>query len=184
MKSLPDFDPTQQITGCDGDSSHAVDAPRKKICLIFLAILLATGACDNAMAGIGISYEQATQYLDSDFKMQKSSPVNGRDRYMSMSTSDLAILEIIGQKHDITQASLTIGIPNDVPAVLTRHSAMLLRFLKNTVPDWAGSSEWAVNTIQKVANGGDEATTIKGRKAITMKFIKPLGMLIVTVKEK
>lgn len=34
LKSLPDFDPTQQVMGCDGNSGLAVDEPRKKICLI------------------------------------------------------------------------------------------------------------------------------------------------------
>lgn len=34
LNSLPDFSPTQQVTGCDGNSGLAVDEPRKKICLI------------------------------------------------------------------------------------------------------------------------------------------------------
>jgi len=34
LKSLPDFNPTQQVMGCDGNSGLAVDEPRKKICLI------------------------------------------------------------------------------------------------------------------------------------------------------
>lgn len=34
LKSLPDFNPTQQVMGCDGESGLAVDEPRKKICLI------------------------------------------------------------------------------------------------------------------------------------------------------
>ena len=34
LKSLPDFHPTQQIMGCDGNSGLAVDEQRKKLCLI------------------------------------------------------------------------------------------------------------------------------------------------------
>jgi hypothetical protein len=34
LKSLPDFNPTQQIMGCDGNSGLAVDESRKNICLI------------------------------------------------------------------------------------------------------------------------------------------------------
>jgi len=34
LKSLPDFNPTQQVMGCDGNSGLAVDEPQKKICLI------------------------------------------------------------------------------------------------------------------------------------------------------
>lgn len=34
LKSLPDFNPTQQIMGCDGNSGLAVDERRKKLCLI------------------------------------------------------------------------------------------------------------------------------------------------------
>ena len=34
LTALPDFSPTQQVMGCDGNSGLAVDEPRKKICLI------------------------------------------------------------------------------------------------------------------------------------------------------
>lgn len=34
LKSLPDFNPTQQVMGCDGNSGLAVDETRRKICLI------------------------------------------------------------------------------------------------------------------------------------------------------
>jgi hypothetical protein len=34
LKSLPDFNPTQQLMGCDGRSGLGVDESRKKICLI------------------------------------------------------------------------------------------------------------------------------------------------------
>lgn len=34
LNALPDFHPTQQVMGCDGNSGIAVDEPRKKICLI------------------------------------------------------------------------------------------------------------------------------------------------------
>lgn len=34
LSDLPDFTPTQQVMGCDGNSGLAVDEPRKKICLI------------------------------------------------------------------------------------------------------------------------------------------------------
>lgn len=34
LKALPDFSPTQQIIGCDGNSGIAIDESQKKICLI------------------------------------------------------------------------------------------------------------------------------------------------------
>ncbi len=34
LNALPDFSPTQQVMGCDGNSGLAVDEPRKRICLI------------------------------------------------------------------------------------------------------------------------------------------------------
>src|SRR3954466_12058153 len=141
-----------------------------KIKTIMLVILLAAGVSNDAIAGIGITYEQAMRYFGDDFRMSKSTPVDGRDRYMGTSKNGMAVLEIIGQRNDLSQASLIVGLPNDSPAIVVHNAAMLLRFLKNTVPGWAGSSAWATSTLKKIAKSDGKVSIVKGGIIITMQY--------------
>jgi hypothetical protein len=76
-----------------------------------------------------------------------------------------------------------IGIPNDSPATVARNIAILLRFLKNAVPEWKDSADWINKAIEKSAKGKEEKFSIvKGKKHITTEFLKQLGMVITTVK--
>jgi len=79
---------------------------------------------------IGISYNQIMEYLDQYISMSKSTDVRGQQRYMGQTSDNLAMLEIIGNKKNVSQATLMIGIPNDAPQIVLRNTAMLLRFGK------------------------------------------------------
>ena len=135
---------------------------------------------------IGISYYQVMEYLSKFFLMEKSTPVRGQERYMGQTPDSLAILEIIGNKNNISQATIMIGIPNDVPDKLVRNTIFAIRFLENTVPEWTNSNEWITANAKRVADipGVSDAKVVKGNKLITMTFLKPLGMLTLTVKHK
>ena len=135
---------------------------------------------------IGISYYQVMEYLSKFFLMEKSTPVRGQERYMGQTPDSLAILEIIGNKNNISQATIMIGIPNDVPDKLVRNTIFVIRFLENTVPEWTNSNEWITANAKRVADiqGVSDAKVVKGNKLITMTFLKPLGMLTLTVKHK
>ncbi len=134
---------------------------------------------------LGVSYEQMMNYLSNFFTMDKSTPVDGKDRYMGQTSNGLAMLEIIGDKDDIYQSSLMLSIPSDSPDTIIENSAILLRFLKNIVPEWEGSSEWAVNSMEEITGSlSDKKETIQGNKKIEMSIMRDFGMMIVTVKHK
>jgi len=135
---------------------------------------------------IGISYDEVMEYLSNFFSMEKATLVHGQERYMGQTSDSLAVLEIIGNKDNISQATLMIGVPSDAPRILVRNTAMLLRFLENTVPEWTNSSEWATAAMKRVTNipGVSDVKVVKGNKLITMTFLKPVGMLSLTVKHK
>lgn len=135
---------------------------------------------------INISYEQVMEYLSDFLIMEKSTPVRGQDRYTGQTADSLAVLEIIGNKNNISEATILIGIPNDAPDKLVRNTILAMRFLKNTVPEWANSAEWITANAKRVADipGASDVKVVKGDKLITMTFLKPLGMLTLTVKHK
>ncbi len=135
---------------------------------------------------MGISYYQVMEYLSDFFLMEKSTPVDGQDRYMGQTADNLAVLEIIGNKNNISQATLMIGIPNDAPDKLVRNTILAIRFLENTVSEWTNSNEWITANAKRVADipGVSDVEVVKGNKLITMTFLKPFGMLTLTVKHK
>jgi hypothetical protein len=153
---------------------------------ILVLMLILGWATQGLSAGlkIGLSYGEITNYLSSIVTLQRSSPVDGQPRYMGMSADKLSMMEVIGDKSDITQATLGVGVPNDSPSILARNSAMMLRFVKNAAPGWSGSTDWTVAALRKAAATGNPVETTYRSRRITMTFIKPLGMVMVTVKHK
>ncbi len=133
---------------------------------------------------IGISYNQIMEYLDQYISMSKSSDVRSQPRYMGQTSDDLAILEIIGNKKDVSQATLMIGIPNDAPKILVRNTAILLRFMENVAPEWKLGSDWATSALERVSSTGEPEEIIRGSKSIKLSLIKVLGIVSVTVKHK
>ena len=134
---------------------------------------------------LGVSYDQMMNYLSNFFTMEKSTSVRGEDRYMSQTSSGLATLEIIGDKNNISQTSLMMGIPSDSPSAIIENSAILVRFLKNVVPEWEGSSDWATASMEKIAgSASDEEEKIYGDKKIKMSIIEEWGIITVTVKHR
>ncbi|HEX4959603.1 MAG TPA: hypothetical protein VF173_02095 [Thermoanaerobaculia bacterium] len=152
--------------------------------LAFVFALLAGMAPNELSAGTGLSYSQMTQYLSSYFSLEKSTPVNGQPRYMGATGDKLAMLELIGDKNDLTEATLIIGLPNDSQSVLVRNSAMFMRFIKNAAPSWEGSGDWAVAALKKATTTEVPVSTVRGTRRITVSLQKPLAMVLVTVKHR
>jgi hypothetical protein len=133
---------------------------------------------------IGLTYKQVAQYLDRSISMSKSSDVGGQPRYMGQSSDGLAILEIIGDKNDISQATIMIGVPNDSHAKLISNTALLVRFIKNIDPAWGGGADWAASALQNASSTGNPQSTVRGNKLIKLSTIKSVGLVSLTVKHR
>ena len=134
---------------------------------------------------VGLSYAQVTQYLSKSIVMHESSSVRGQTRYLGMTNDKMAIMEIIGQKNDISQATFVICLPKDSQTIVMRNGAMLLRFMANIAPEWSGSVNWASDALGKITlPSNNSVSTIRGTKKIVMTFQKPLGMIVLTVKHR
>ena len=62
---------------------------------------------------IDISYQQVMHYLSNFFHMEKGTPVRNAPRYMGKTKDGTAVLEVIGDKRNIIQASVMLGFPID-----------------------------------------------------------------------
>jgi hypothetical protein len=152
--------------------------------LIFAVALGAAPYRLSASPNTGLSYSQVTRYLESYFVLQESTPVNGQRRFMGATTDKLAVLELIGDKKDISKASLILGVPNDSPAVLARNGGLLIRFVKNAMPNWPAGSDWAVAALKQASATSNPVSTIRGSRRITVSFLKPLAIVLVTVQHR
>jgi hypothetical protein len=132
---------------------------------------------------LGISYDQMMQNLTTFFHMASSPLTTGKERYFGQNPGGAAILEIIGDKTDITQTALIIGLPNDNAQILVRNTGLMLLFLHNAVPGWSQAAHWTKITMGKFTTSQtNSATTQYGGKAITMSLTRPLGLILVTVE--
>lgn len=155
--------------------------------IIFLLVLFITSIA-NAQTEkpltIGVSYNQIMEYLDSVISMSKSSDVNGLPSYTGQTEDDLAMLEILGEKSDVIKAAILIAIPNDDKKVLIKNSAMILRFLKNIIPQWEGAADWVTSALKRTNSTGEPEEIVKGNKLVRLSFLKVFGMISLSVKHK
>jgi hypothetical protein len=148
--------------------------------------LLALGASDQLSAATktGLSTSQVTRLLSSYITLERSTPVKGQLRYMGMTDDKLAALEIIGDRNNITQAALMIALLNVSRTVLDRNSILLTRFVKNVTPGWASSEDWAGAALRETTATENPVSMAFGTRSLTVSFLKPLGMVLVTVKHR
>ena len=134
---------------------------------------------------IGLNYAEVMSYLSNAFVMEASTPVDDLDRYVGQSEEGLAILEIIGDKRDIVQASLVLALPSDAPDVIAINSAILIRFLKNTFPRWKRAEKWVLAAVRKSSDSGEtDAGTTRGKRALDVQVLAEIGMITLTVRHK
>jgi hypothetical protein len=132
---------------------------------------------------IGLSYGTVMNYLTNFFVMEEGTTVEGLPRYSGQSKDGLAILEIIGDKSDIAQATLLIALPNDSPDTVITNTALVLRFLKNTFPGWKGADKWVMGRVQELSKSPQGTASIRrGNKVLDVTVLTNMGMVTLTVR--
>lgn len=142
-------------------------------------------AGSTSSLAIGISYDQVMENLAQLISMSRGHDVRGGiPRYMGQSSTHGAILEIIGQKQDITKATLLIALPKNAPKMVTQNTLLVLLFLKNIAPAWSDRADWAAAALKRVNFTGKPETVVRGNKAIKMSVYKSIGMISISVENK
>lgn len=151
-------------------------------CKIALSLILMLSASMSANAQIDVSYDQAMRYLAPSFNMEASSPVDGVERSTGLSDDKLALIELVGKRSNLIQASLMIVVPNDSAGAVAQNSGRLLRFVANTVPEWKGNASWIKSGLRKIAKGDySDSTTTIGSKTVKMQSLKEGAMILTTI---
>lgn len=129
----------------------------------------------------GISYSQMMGHgLGELFDVKQSSDVDGRKRYMGESKSGTAMLELIGEKDDLYQATLIMGKPGK-DATSTLHAGFTLAFLGNVDGTWTGPERagWFGEVAKEFAGKEHgKASITRGKNRITIELMDPLGLTI------
>lgn len=134
-------------------------------------------------AGTGITYEQATKTIDSEIALKSSPLANGEDRHMGATNDDLAVLEIVGPKENITKAYLMVIVSSDAsPQASDRNRILFSQFVKNVVPNSPEAEEWAEAAKKKVLKTPNvEQHKAFGANTLSVKFLEPLAFLSVSL---
>ena len=125
--------------------------------------------------------------LDEYFRDFESNTLDdGRPRRMSRNSDNMALFESIGDSNSPDSVTLIIGLPNDAPKVLIRNSAMVLRFVKNALPNWSDSTDWVsstLDTLNQRMDGKPISKTVDGAE-ISITIFHILSMCTVTIKSR
>ena len=96
----------------------------------------------NIEEPVRITYSQLTNLIGEFLDIQSLHGSSDQPVFLGTSENNLVILEIVGEKDNVMEASIRFTYPPDISAVNTDlNNAMMLRFLKNAAPEY---SEWPV----------------------------------------
>ncbi len=168
--------------GSSGAQAGAIQAPRAAVLERTVhapqAVVLAAGSRRHPR-GIGLSYDQIMVRLADKFTMDDSSPVHGQPRSLGQSANGLALLEIIGDPADISQATLIAATPSDRKEQTYENLALMIQFLRNGSPGWSGSTTWLVHALHDIARKpGSKRSIIHAGTRYTLSNSEPVGITL------
>lgn len=76
---------------------------------------------------------------------------------MGQTDDKLAMLEVLGDKSNVSEATLAIGLPDDSREIVRRNSALLLRFILNVAPGWDGANDWTIGAVKEATSSPGES---------------------------
>lgn len=138
---------------------------------------------------IGIAYSQITNLISEFIDVQPVETTSGEPMFLGTSENNLVILEIIGDKDNISQASMKLAYPKDIVTMdADLNRAMMLRFLRNAVPefeDWPGRVSDIVSKFDSMAAESREESRIAfDGKIIDIIYDKDTESITVTVRHR
>ncbi|MBU3911884.1 MAG: hypothetical protein KKD90_04790 [Candidatus Omnitrophica bacterium] len=111
-----------------------------------------------------ITYDQITNLIGEFLEIKAVDNVSGQPRFVGTSENKLVTLEMIGDKDNISIASIKLVYPDDIePINSDLNNAIAIRFLKNVAPenkDWSSSIKDIVNKFHSLQIGDKKEETI------------------------
>lgn len=138
---------------------------------------------------IGVSYSQITNLISEFIDIQPIENSPGQRKFLGSSDNNLVTLEIIGEEDNISEASMRLIYPRDIePVNADLNNAMVLRFLRNTAPEfetWPPIIKDMINKLHAMDVDGKEEDKISlGEKIVQILYDKNINSITVTVRPK
>ena len=143
----------------------------------------------NIEEPVRITYSQLTNLIGEFLDIQSLHGSSDQPVFLGTSENNLVILEIVGEKDNVMEASIRFTYPPDISAVNTDlNNAMMLRFLKNAAPEY---SEWPVKIKEimtsfrslQMGSRQEDAIALE-RKLIQVLYDKNIDAITLTLTHK
>ncbi len=130
--------------------------------------------------GLGVDRQSVVMQFEDPafgFVFEDSPLLDGRQRILGQNPEG-AIVELIGQRHNLTEASITVFLSSDDYQNTINVLAMVL--LINSTTSWAGGVDWLTNSMLRAVDEGSVSTTYRGYN-IKLEFFDFLNGLILQI---
>jgi hypothetical protein len=133
---------------------------------------------------LNMSYDEIVEWLDNYFYMERGTDIRGLPNYVGQTSNGVATLQVIGNKADISQAALTMSLPENSKKAFLANTIFLQQFLENA---FGKNAEGAFDTViqlweQSRGDSDTERTAVFDDKQISVIYHDSLELLTVTVK--
>jgi hypothetical protein len=131
----------------------------------------------------GIGYSRITNIISEFIDIQ---PVEGELRFLGFSENKLVSLEIIGNKDNVSEASMKLFYPNDIDVFnIDLNEAMMFRFLNNIAPEfgmWQSKVKDIVGRFNSMGpNISERESMVFNKKIIYILYDKKASSIILRV---
>ena len=154
-----------------------------------LLALLAVIACsepspeEQATPGLGVSVNDIEDMFDEydlDVDTESAPLKDGTPRWFVETPHELATVELIGNKSDLQQVSLSMVMDGSNGDILTAYTLLIL---SGIFPDWDNSLNWLADSLPRFDNNpGAVIETTRGNAKVSLKFFKSLSTVSLTIK--
>ena len=136
--------------------------------------------------GIDISYDQVMNHFSDYIVMEKIRSNKGQDRYLGQTADGSVVLDITGNKNNISEAALVIAVTNAASNALTSNAAGMILFIRNLFPERQTEvSKWFISAIGAVEKSSESPIeNIFGNKKIQVWSLEAAGAIGIIVKHK
>jgi len=103
-----------------------------------------------------------------------------------MTVNKFVTLELIGERNNLRQVTLVVGMPNDSELIVAQNSAIMYRFLENIFSERKIEVRgWVLSNLENLSRTEkNEAEAVFGDKKISIIIIKKLGMITLSVESE
>jgi hypothetical protein len=150
-----------------------------------------SGAAGSARPGLGVS-RAAMQAIFARqafaFRFEAPQERHGAPRVTATVPGKLIVLNLVGPPDNLTEVTLTVGVPSSnplappaAPEALAENAKYLRAVLQQAMPDWKDGVKW-LNTQLQRSGERLEVGLRKGHREIVLLAVNHLSMVLLSIR--